>query len=146
MPKISKRALKKLARMAVVSLPTVGPALEILLEDLRESQSELDEEVQQAIASLQHSSQLVAHLEQGVRERTEKLERLRAEYDRYSQLAEIEADKAKALIEELSLTLGKSQKRERWVAFGINLIAGAIIFVAGVLLGAPVRRFLAWIF
>lgn len=132
--------------MALVSVPTVGPALEILIEDLRESQSELDEEVQQAIASLQSSSQLVARLEQGVRERTEKLETLRAEYERYSKLAGIEADKAEALIKELSLTLGKGQKRERWVAFGINLVAGALIFVAGVMLGEPLKGFMQWLF
>lgn len=82
--------------------------------------------------------ELQAELEHG----TERVERLRMEYEKYSRLAEIEEDKARALLKELHATLSKGRGMERMIGFCINLFAGLIVFVLGVLLSPWLRSLL----
>ena len=138
------RLMYHLTRAFLRMVPIVpGPELFDLVQDLQRSKSDLDEQVEDAIASLQKSTELVGRLEQGVKERSEKLSKLREEYEQYSKLAEIESDKASAIISQLERAVGSGKKRERWIALGINLIAGIIVFLAGVALNGPVRGFFA---
>ena len=60
------------------------------------------------------------------------MEKLKTEYERYQQLATVEEGKAKALIEQMQLTLGAGRSRERWIALVINIVAGTIVFILGV--------------
>ena len=62
-----------------------------------------------------------------------ELEKLREEHEKYSQLAQIEAKKAEALLKQVEITLGREQKKERWVALAMHLSVGLIFFVLGVL-------------
>jgi len=123
-----------------------GPDLYDLVLSIKKSQGDLDTQVTEAIESLQKTTELIAQLENGVKYRADKLTKLRAEYERYSTLAEVEADKAAALIKQIEITMGKGQRREHWVTLGLNVLAGLIVFVAGVLLADPLKSLLsaAW--
>ncbi|MDZ7897537.1 MAG: hypothetical protein U5N85_05860 [Arcicella sp.] len=72
--------------------------------------------------------------------RTEKVKQLRDEYERYSKLAEIGEEKIKPLLIELDKTVNKGKNIERWVSFGINIIAGIILFMLGIWLGPKISK------
>jgi hypothetical protein len=124
----------KIWRLLLRWVPLI-PAPEIydLLRDVRRSQQDVDTQVTEAIESIQKTSSLVTRLEESLKERAAKLEYLKQEHERYSQLAEVEAKKAQALLTQIESTLGKNAGKERWIAFGINIVAGLIIFVLGVI-------------
>lgn len=133
--------IRGLNRAVLRMVPLVpAPELYDLVVNLQKLQTDLDQQVEEAIAALQKSTELVNQLEDGVKERAKKLNELRAEYKRYSELAQIESDKASALIAQLEQTVGRGKTKERWIAFAINILAGLIIFFAGVLLNEPVEN------
>jgi predicted nuclease with TOPRIM domain len=142
-PIIPPSTVKHIIRALLRSLPLVpGPELYDIIEDLKRSRTSIDEKVQKAYDSLQETSRLIGELEESLKERTEKLNFLRQEYERYSKLAEVEEDKAKALIQQLELSLGKGRNRERWISLVINLIAGIFIFILGILLSPTIRTWI----
>jgi hypothetical protein len=81
---------------------------------------------------LRKTSELINEIEEILNNRTQKLTILRQEVERYSQLAEVEEERAKAIVEQLELTLNKGKMQERWAGFAINIFAGLILFVFGV--------------
>lgn len=133
----------KLLRIFLRSVPILpGPELYDLLRAVKKSQGDVDAQVAEALESIKSTSELVARLESSLKERSEKLEALRKEHDRYSELAQIEAKKAEALLSQIETTLGRNVGRERWIAFLINIIAGLILFVLGVVLSDPLKDWL----
>jgi hypothetical protein len=140
--KIDKAVRDKVVRLFLRGLPFVpGPELYDLLGEVKKSQDDIDSQVTEAIESIQKTSVLVTRLEDSLKERAGKLEDLRKEHDRYSQLAKIEATKAEALLGQIEATLGKNQGRERWISFWINIAAGLVIFILGVVLSEPLQKF-----
>ena len=140
--KLSPSLSRQLVRLFLKTIPipfVPGPELFDIVSDIRKSQSNMDIQVNEAIESLKKTTELISQLEEGVEERSKKLTKLRDEYNRYSKLTEIEADKAEALIKQLEITLGKGKKIERLFSLGLNLIAGFIVFVAGVILSDPLK-------
>jgi predicted RNase H-like nuclease (RuvC/YqgF family) len=134
---------RSLVRLLLRSLPVVpGPELYDLIQDLQRSRPSIDQKINEAFQSLQQASQLVADLERELQERTQKLTQLRDEVDRYSKLAEVEESRATAIIRQLELTLNRDRGRERWVSFGINMVAGLILFVLGVVFGPQLTSLL----
>ncbi len=83
------------------------------MRNIQTSQTAFDQQVTEAVAALQNTSALVATLQQGVTERMARLEELKKEHDKYSQLAQIEAKQAEALLEQVKDTLGKEQTKEK---------------------------------
>jgi hypothetical protein len=124
----------KLWRLLLRWIPLI-PAPEIydLLRDVKRSQDDVDEQVTEALDSIRKTSKLVGQLEDSLKDRAMRLEELQKEHERYSQLAEMEANKAQALLTQIETTLGKNIGRERWISFGINLAAGLILFLLGVI-------------
>lgn len=119
-----------------------APELYDIIEDLRRSKQNIDEKINKAFISLQETSNLIEELQKSLTERTEKLKYLQHEYERYSKLAEIEEEKAKPLIEQLETSLQNSSKKERLASLIINLIAGIIVFILGILLGPIIKNIL----
>ncbi len=66
-----------------------------------------------------------------------KLQTLREEYERYSELAEIEGEKVEALVKQLELTVSSSRGRDRWIALSISVIASLLVFFLGIVLSEP---------
>ena len=132
--KIDRAMQDKMWRLLLRWVPII-PAPEIydILRDVKRSQDDVDSQVAEAIESIQKTSTLVTRLEESLKQRAEKLELLQQEHERYSQLADIESKKAQALLLQIEATLGKNMGKERWIAFGINIVAGLIIFVLGVI-------------
>jgi len=139
--KIDRALQDKMWRLLLRWVPII-PAPEIydLLRDVKRSQSDVDTQVTEAIESIQKTSILVTRLEESLKERAAKLEHLQKEHERYSQLADMEAKKAEALLTQIEATLGKNVGKERWIAFGINIAAGMIFFVLGVFLSDPLKH------
>jgi molecular chaperone GrpE (heat shock protein) len=52
---------------------------------------------------LQKTATLLTELEEGLKERADNLERIRAEYNQYSKLAAVEEEKAKAIVQQIEL-------------------------------------------
>ena len=122
------------------------PELLDVVNALKRSRTDLDQQVTDAIESLHHSSELVSRLEDGLKERSIRLDKLREEHERYSRLAEIEEKKVEALVQQLEITLGKGRGRERLIALGLNFIVGLLFFVAGILLSGSIQAWLKSIF
>jgi hypothetical protein len=133
----------RLWRVFLRSIPVVpGPELFDLVIGIKRSQTDFDRQVAQAVEALGNTSALIATLQQSVEERMAKLQHLREEHERYSELAQIEANKAAALLKQVETTLGKEQKRERWIALGMHLGIGFLFFVLGVALGDSFKRWI----
>jgi predicted RNase H-like nuclease (RuvC/YqgF family) len=139
--KIDRRTQDKIWHLLLRWIPIL-PAPEIydLLRDVKRSQTDVDRQVSEAIESIEKTSALVAELEGGLKERAAKLEHLQREHARYSQLATIEAEKAGALLTQIEETLGKNVQKERWIAFGINIAAGLVIFLLGVIFSDRIKH------
>jgi hypothetical protein len=140
-PSLIRKSTKRILMRALWrSLPILpGPDIYDLFVDLRRSRKSVDEKIQQALESLQDASRLVDELEDSLAERTRKLNTLRQEVDRYSKLAEIEEDKAKAIVQQLELSVNKGKNVERWVSVAINIIAGLLLFILGLVLSPMVK-------
>jgi hypothetical protein len=110
-----------------------------LLSDLKSRQRDFDTQVTDAVQSLRNTSTLISELQKGVEERMTELQQLRQEHDRYSQLAQIEATKAEALLKEIARTLGKERRTERWVALAMHLGVGFLFFALGVVLSDSLK-------
>src|SRR5262245_57323191 len=120
-PLIRQSTKRILTRALLQSLPGLpGPDIYDLIVDLRKSRTSIDEKIEKALESLRDASKLVEELEQSLEERTKKLNALRQEVERYSKLAEVEEDKAKAIVQQLELSISKGRNVERWVSLGIN--------------------------
>lgn len=142
---LSKRLDRdRIVRFALRALlPLVpGPELYDLLTDLQQSRTAVGAKVERAVASLTEASELVAELQAELEERVEKVGKLQAEYEKYEQLAKVEEEKARALIDQIEETVGRGRSRERWVALGINLAAGIIVFLLGVVAGPRITGWL----
>jgi hypothetical protein len=134
---------KNLLQILLRTLPGVpGPEIYRLVVDLKGSRTSIDQKIEEAARSLQEASRLINDLEGTLAERAEKLNKLRTEVEKYSQLAEIEESKAKAIVQQFEAALARGRGTERWVSLAINLVAGLIIFALGVLLGPSVSSWL----
>ena len=122
--------------------PSVSKDFEHLLEDLSENEESFGRKIDHAYTSLQSTSNLVERLESELNTKIENLTKLKEEYERYSALAQVEESKARALLSQLDASLNKGKVSERVIAFFINLLAGAILFVAGVALSPYVTKLL----
>lgn len=111
-----------------------------LVIDLVKKQPELDEKILRASESLKETSSLLSELETGLKERVEKLDRMKLEYDRYSKLAQVEEEKAHVLIQQIELTVLRGKGKERLISLALNLLAGIVIFVLGVFLGPKLTK------
>ena len=135
--------IRHMTRLVLRMLPFIpGPELMDLFEDLRQSGTVLDKRIQEAYASLKATSQTVAELEASLQARTQRLAAVRDEYERFSKLAGVKQNEAKALIDQLELALGKNRSRDVLVAVAVNLAVGIFVFLLGVLLGPLVRSWL----
>ena len=140
---IDRNVTDKILRLFLRGFSTFPtPEIYDLLRSVKKSQGDIDAQVEEALQSIKSTSELVARLEESLRERSAKLEALKKEHDRYSELAQIEAKKAVALLRQVENTLGRNVGKERAIAFAINIAAGLILFVLGVALSDPLK---AWI-
>jgi predicted RNase H-like nuclease (RuvC/YqgF family) len=141
MKKIDQQIWDRGWRILLRVIPILpAPELYDLLAYVKRSQNSVETQVNDAIESIRKTSALVTQLEAGLKERASKLEELKQEHLRYSQLAEIEASKAQALLSQIESTLGSRVAKERWVAFAINIAAGLILFILGIALSDPIRH------
>ena len=142
-PKGTRTDWDKVARLFLRSISVLpGPEIYDLLKDLQSSRTELGDKVKRAASALEAASKLVAELEAELTTKVGQVEKLKTEYERYQQLATVEEGKAKALIEQLQLTLGAGRSRERWIALVINIVAGTIVFILGVWLSPWIKNVL----
>lgn len=142
--RIDKGVTEKLSRLLLRLIPIVpGPELVDLLSQITRSQKDVDAQVAEALESIKKTSALVSRLEENLKERAGKLEQLQKQHDHLSQLTEIEAKKAEALLKQVEESVGKNQARERWIAFLINIAAGLILFVLGVVFSETLKAWLA---
>ena len=143
-PKIkvdTHRMFDHLSRIVLRMLPFFpGPELYDLVKDLSKSRTDLDHKIGRAQTSLTETSNLIVELESGLNERMKKLQRLKQKYEKYSQLAEVEESKAKAIIQQIETAIGRNRGRERIIALAINLLAGLIVFVLGVAFGPSLTK------
>ena len=132
----TKIMFNHLSRVLLRMLPILpGPEIYDLLKDLSKSRTSLDRKISRAQASLTETSELIGELEAGLNERVTTLNRLKDEYEKYSNLAKVEEDKAHAIVQQIELAIGRTKGKERIIALALNLLAGVIVFVLGVVLG-----------
>ena len=112
----------------------------VLISKINSSQRDLDQQVEEAMEALTTSTQLISNLETSLEQRARKLNELKEEYQRVASLAELTKEQGEAVAKTLEQTLGKNQSRERWIALGINIVAGSIIFVLGVFLSDWIKE------
>jgi hypothetical protein len=139
---INARAVREATLQLFLRMVPIVPANEFwkLIEALRRSNSDIDKQVDEAIASLQKSSEIVSLLETNLKERTSRLKKLRAEHNNLTELTKISQEQAKAITDVLRQTIGSGNRKERIISLFINLFAGVIVFVLGVLFSAPLTH------
>ncbi|MGH0685837.1 hypothetical protein [Bacillus mycoides] len=128
---VNKIFTKHLLKGLITPTPTL--LLEIFNE-LQESEISIDTKIQKVNASLKETSQIIKELETELTERTQKLDLLQLEYERYSKLAEIEQEKASALLSQVDHSVNKGKKSERWIGFWIGIASGLVILLLGLFL------------
>ncbi|WP_324656676.1 hypothetical protein [Bacillus cereus] len=130
-----KRALFKTIFKHVMNSFTMSSTSLIIemLNDLKESETSIDTKIQKVNASLKETSQIIKELETEFTERTQKLELLQIEYERYSKLAAIEQEKASALLSQVDHSVNKGKRSERWIGFWLGIASGLIIFILGLI-------------
>ena len=138
----SKNKMSPLIRSRIIRLilrslpfPLAGPEIYDLISGIRESQSNIGKQVEETIEYLRSSSKLVSSLEKAVEERSCKLAELEKKYEHYSSITNAKADEVEAILKEIESSLQEGQKKERFVALGLNLLAGLLVFIAGALFG-----------
>jgi hypothetical protein len=109
-------------------------------------QSEIEDQVNEALVSLQKSAQLVGRLEDDLKQRMETIQSLQAEYRKFSELSQVSKDQAAAIKDLLGSTLANAARRERFYALLINLFAGIVVFVLGVIFASSVAKFFGGFF
>ncbi|TFE02873.1 hypothetical protein [Jeotgalibacillus salarius] len=112
-----------------------------LIEDLKRSRTSIDIKIEQVNASLKETSTVIKELEEELSLRTEKLKKLQIDYEKYSKLAAVEEDKAAAVIEQVKSTLVLGKSKDRWFSFGLNIVAGLILFVLGLFLSPLITNY-----
>ncbi|MGR5498584.1 hypothetical protein [Vibrio diabolicus] len=122
--------------------PSVSQDFKYLLEDLTESEESFARKIDEAHSSLQNTAHLVERLEVELSTKLDRVSKLKVEHERYSQLAKLEEDKSRAILNQLDISLNKGKRSERVIAFFINLAAGVILFVLGIWLGPYVTEWL----
>lgn len=134
---------RSLVRMWLRMLPLFpGPEMYDLLRAVTGSREELEDKVNRTTDALHEAAALVADLEQDLERRTARVEELQKEAQRLATLAEVEEEKARALIEQLRDTVQEGRRRERAIAVLLNIVAGLIVFVLGVIMGPSIRQWL----
>ncbi|MFW9333754.1 hypothetical protein [Paenibacillus polymyxa] len=106
-----------------------------IMKELHGSRIEIEKKIGKAYESLHETSNLLFELEDTLKERTEKLNYLRTEYERYNKLTEIEHSKAVPLINHMDTILERGKKTERWLNFFLGLAAGVITTLLGIIFG-----------
>jgi septal ring factor EnvC (AmiA/AmiB activator) len=132
--------LKIVSRM--MPFTAAFPEIYDLLRDLGKQRDELDVKIIKAHNALKETSQLLAELEAGLKDRTEKFESIKAKYEQYSKLAEIEENKAAPLMKQIEFTVSKGRGKERTISLVLNIVAGIIVFVVGILVGPKLTAML----
>lgn len=141
-----KEILERLSVIIMRMLPfsTALPEVFALFKDLAKTQHELDKKIIRAHEALQETSSLLSELESGLKERAEKLNRIKFEYDQYSALAQVEEEKARALIQQIEFTVSKGKGKERLISLTLNLLAGIAVFILGVYLGPKLTKWMGF--
>lgn len=116
-----------------------GSDLLDLSKGLKRSQGTLESDVQEAISSLEKTSGLVGQLETNLRSKTKQLLEIQTEYERLSELTDISTEQISALTKQIETSIGRSQRWGWLKSLGINLVAGAIVFVVGVFAAEPIK-------
>jgi hypothetical protein len=141
--KLTKATRDAMWRAFLRTIPLVpGPELYDVLKSVRQSQNDFDQQVSEAVEGLQKTSGLVVALQNGITDRMKQLEQLRQEHDKYSELAQIEGKKAEALMRQIETTLGKEQRKERWIALAMHLGVGLLYFLLGVAVSVPFKSWM----
>lgn len=130
----NSRLGRRLRRIFLRMLPFVaGPEIYDLIQELRESRSSLDRRVREASKSLRDTAGVIADLEEELDRRREKVEALKEKSDRYSRLADVEEERAEAVLEEIERSTSQDRGKEVAVNLTLNILAGLIVFFLGVL-------------
>ncbi|MEO1445037.1 MAG: hypothetical protein AAFV46_02150 [Cyanobacteria bacterium J06635_11] len=108
-------------------IPFLSPELYELIADLKQSRESIDVKIDEASDSLRKTAELIDEIEQNLKSRTQKLSALREELERYSALAEVEEEKARAIVQQIELATNSGKTKERWISFLINIGAGLLL-------------------
>lgn len=107
-----------------------------LLNDLRRSQTTIDQKVERVSESLKETSVVIDELESELLERQSKLIKLQEEYERYSHLSKMEEENATAVINQFEHSIGKRTKKDLWVNIVISITIAAFFFILGIFIGS----------
>ncbi len=119
-----------------------GPELYDILKDIQSSRTDIGMKVKHVAESLTEASKVLNDLQNDLSNKVNAVNKLREDYEKYEQLAKVEELKAQAIIKQLDEALGKNKPKERWIALGINLVAGIFVFILGIVFGPWIKIWL----
>lgn len=133
---------------AMLRMVPILPANELYaaLRSINEGEKEVDKQVEEAVEALKKTSSLIGELEKSLTERTAKLADLQEEYKKYAAMSDITKEQASALLNSIGDKLNASAKKERLFSFIINIVAGVLIFVLGIVFAKPITAALGGFF
>ncbi|MEO2214574.1 hypothetical protein ABGV40_27260 [Paenibacillus amylolyticus] len=135
---LSRRAkiiLKLLFKTFPILTPFTYKETMELVREMRNSNYELDEKIDKAFESLKDTSILLEELQEAIKEKTETVNYLKEEYDRFSDLSALKQKDADVMLAQLEVFANKGRPKERWAGFWISIVSGLIIFAIGIIVG-----------
>jgi hypothetical protein len=122
--------------------PKSSRVFQSLLEDLGQTEKSFARKIDQAYESLHETSHLVEQLENELTDKIKRIDGLKSEYKRYSDLASLKEDEARAVVSQLESQLNRNRPKEIAVALGLNIAAGLVVFFLGILLSPFIKGLL----
>jgi len=142
----TNRVMHAATNLLLRSMPLMaGPELLELIRVFTNSRKELDKQVEEAAEALKNTARLVSKLEQDLHQRTEKVKELKAQIDYFSELSEIEENKAKVLIKQIESTFGTQTKKQLLGSFIISGGFGLLFFILGALFSDSLSKGFAFL-
>jgi DNA-binding transcriptional regulator YbjK len=130
-----------LVQVALRMIPLI-PANEMtqLFEALTKQESDIEKQVGEAVSSLKSTSSLVTQLEQSLKEKTYRLEKLHDEYNKYTELTTITREQAKSISQLLESTIRQNRTREILIPLSMHIGTGIVFLILGVIMAEPIAR------
>ena len=123
-------------------LPSRSRKLLGIIFEFRESTTTLENEIEDVNRALLKSSELITKLQGELTDRTQRLEELQAQYQRYSELVKLEETQINAIVSQMDLTLEDVIERQEKRDLLIQIFFLIVGFILGVLFTEPFRDFI----
>ena len=119
-----------------------GIDISALIKAFKGKSPDIQAKAEQAASALHEASVIVTELQESIESEIEKVSTLKNEYEKYENLVSISKGQSKALLQQLEHYQSQGRGRERWIALLVNVAAGIVVFILGILVSPYIKSFI----